>query len=101
MSLARRPIVYANGTDRQSGMSLPMPNLSEFKQLVWPIFMLSIKFFLTDNYFPTISSLEKSIVDKISETFKLQKSVPVGKPICEPSQLTVSIEDLKFGNNIW
>ena len=28
---ATRPTVYANGADRQPGMSLPMPNFSKFK----------------------------------------------------------------------
>ena len=54
-----------NGADRQSGMSLPMPNLSTFKRLVWPKFMLPIKFFHTDKNFPSISPLEILTVAKI------------------------------------
>ena len=61
---ASRPIVYANGADRQSGMSLPMPNLSKFKRLVWPKFMLPIKIFHTDKNPQSISPLEKLIVAK-------------------------------------
>ena len=57
--------VDANGLDRQSGMWLSLPNLSKFKQLVWPKFMLPIKFFLTDKDFPAISPFERSIVAKI------------------------------------
>ena len=41
-----RPIVYVNAADRQSGMSLPIPNWSKFKRLVWPKFMLPIKFLI-------------------------------------------------------
>ena len=61
-SWPRRVGLYANGADRQSGMSLPMPNLSNFKRLVWPKFMLPMNFSYT---IPAISPLEKSIVAKI------------------------------------
>ena len=65
LAQASRPVVYANGADRQPGMSLQMPNLSKFKRLAWPKFMLPIKFSYTDKDFPVISPLEKSIVAKI------------------------------------
>ena len=54
-----RPIVHANGADRQSGMWLPTPNLSKLKRLVWLKVMLPIIFFLADKVFPVISLLEK------------------------------------------
>ena len=63
------PIVYGNGADWQSGMSLPMPNLSKFKRLVWPKFMLPNNniplFFSNIVIFPAISLLEESIIAKI------------------------------------
>ena len=61
--------VYVNGADRQSGMSLRMPNLSSFKRLVWLKFMFPIKFSHTDKNFPSISPLEKLIVAKSLEMF--------------------------------
>ena len=60
-----RPIVNANGADLQSGMSLSMLNLSKFKRLAWPKFMLPVKFFHIDKNSPSISPLEKLIVAKI------------------------------------
>ena len=50
-----RLVAYVNGANRQSGMSLPMANLSKFKRLVFPKFMLPIIFFLTDKVFPVIA----------------------------------------------
>ena len=47
-----------NGADRNQ-------DLSKFKRLVWRKFMLPIKFFLTDKFFPAISPLEKSSFAKI------------------------------------
>ena len=43
--------------------------ISKFKRLVWPKFMLPIIFFLTYKVFLAISLLEKSITAKIWETF--------------------------------
>ena len=84
-----------------------MPNLSKFKRLVWLRFMFPIEFFHTDKNFPSISPLEKLIVAKILETSckplpsQVHKNVSVAKSICGSSRLTVSVEDLKFSNNIW
>ena len=46
IGLGCRPIVYANGADRQSGMWVPAPNLSKFKRLVCLKDMLPIIFLL-------------------------------------------------------
>ena len=48
-----------NGADRQSGMQLPMPNLSKIRRLV----MLPIIFLLADKGFPIIYLLEKTSGD--------------------------------------
>ena len=48
-----------DSADRQSGMLLPIPNLSKLKQLVRLKVMLLIIFFLTDTVFPVISLFEK------------------------------------------
>ena len=78
-------------------MSLPTPNLSKFKRLVWPKFMLPLVFLLTDKVFPEISLCDNLIIAKIkmSETFfsnppppppkQAKKTFPVAKSICETS----------------
>ena len=67
--------------------------------------MLPIEFAHIDKDFPVISPLKKSIVAKIWETFlcnpQAQKNASLAKSISESSRLTVSVEELKFSNNIW
>ena len=65
LGLGEKGYSYGNGADWQTGMLLPIPNLSKFKQLVWPKFMLPIGFFLTDRILLAISLLEKLIAAKI------------------------------------
>ena len=65
--------------------------------------MLLIKYFHTDKSFPSISPLEKQLprFEKRSCESQGQKA----KSICDSSQLTVSVEDLKFitifGNSLY
>ena len=60
-----RPIVCEQCRPAITGTSLPMPNLSKFRRLVWPKFVFTERYFLTDRVFVAICLLEKSAVAKM------------------------------------
>ena len=70
--------------------------------------MSPIKFFHTDKNFPSISPLEKidccqdlrNVLVTPPRPLQVQKNVFMANSICESSRITVSVEDLKFGNTI-
>ena len=51
------PIVYANGADRQSGMQLPLTNLSKFKMTSLVYSYFTVIFFLADNRVATFQTI--------------------------------------------